>query len=266
MSLRRAGVRGTLALRISLYTLGMKTKITAPAGSVENLKVDHLEVQVHWSSRRKTVAVTVSRQGQVLIAAPDTSGTEALAAFIRDKRYWIYTKLARREILGPNRGHPSFVDGDTFPYLGRRHELKIVSNDAQDIPLKLNHGRFHLRHKDSVAGRGHFLRWYRRHAKPFLEDRADAWTHELDVQPASITVRDLGTRWSAFAPDGTVQFHWASILIPPEYIDYLLLRTLTHLHERNFTSEYWSTVEKAMPDFPERSLWLIRNGNNYAWL
>jgi len=250
----------------SLYTVSMKSKITASASSVEDLEVGHLEVQVHWSSRRKTVAVTVSRQGEVLVAAPDTTGTEALKAFISDKRYWIFTKLARREILGPDRGHRRFVAGESFPYLGRWHEIEIVGNDTQDLPLKLDHGRFHLRHKDSVAGRGHFLRWYRRHAKPFLEDRAETWIHELDVHPAAIKVRDLGTRWSAFAPDGTIHFHWATILIPADYIDYLLLRTLTHLHERNFTSEYWKTVEGAMPDFPKRSLWLIRKGGSYAWL
>jgi len=243
----------------------MKTKTAVSREDVEGFTVDHLEVQVHWSSRRKTVAVTVNRRGEVLVAAPDSTGVEALESFIHEKRYWIYTKLARREVLGPDRGHRQFVEGETFPYLGRNLKLEIVEND-QDVPLKMYYGKFRLRHRDSVAGRGHFLRWYRRHAKPFLEDRAEPWIEELDVVPQGIKVRDLGTRWSAFSPEGTLQFHWATILLPPDYIDYLLLRTLAHLKERNFTSEYWGIVEEAMPDFPERSLWLIQNGSRWAWL
>lgn len=244
----------------------MKTKTAVSTEALKDIEVGYLQVQVHWSSRRKTVAVTVDPKGHVLVAAPDTTGEEALKAFIHERRYWIYTKLARREVLGPDRSHKQFVAGETLPYLGRNHQIVIVDNDSQDIPLKLNQGKFHLRHKDSVAGRGHFLRWYRRHAKPFLEDRAEPWMHDLGVEPTAIKVRDLGTRWTAFSPDGTVQFHWATILLPSDSIEYLLLRTLAHLREQNYTAEYWQIVEEAMEDFPERSLWLIRNGSRYAWL
>ena len=243
----------------------MKSITAVSPASMETLEVGPLEIHVHWSSRRKTVAVTVTRKGKVLVAAPDTTEKDALKSFIHERRNWIYTKLARCEVLGPDRDHKKFVDGETFPYLGRRHKLVIVDN-AQEIPLKLTQGRFLLRQKDSVAGSGHFLRWYRRHAKPFFEDRAEPWSHDLGVEPTAIKIRDLGTRWSSFSDDGTLQFHWAAILLPSDSIDYLLLRTMTHLRERNYTAEYWKIVEEAMPDFPLRSRWLIENGNDYAWL
>lgn len=235
------------------------------AGEREDLEVSHLAVQIHRSSRRKTIALTVNREGVVLIAAPEGAATSALRKLLHDKRYWIYTKLARREVLGPDRSPKRFVEDETFPYLGRNHRLVVVK-DQQDLPLKLDHGKFKMRERDLVAGRGHFLRWYRRHAKPLIEDRAEPYIRELDLEPEAIKVRDLGTRWSACARDRSLHFHWATILLPTGPIDYLIVRTLAHLKESNYTDEYWEIVEGTMPDFPAHSRWLIENGNQYAWL
>lgn len=244
----------------------MTTKPKGFAGQREDLEVSHLKVQVYLSSRRKTVAITVNDQGDVLVAAPQGADLKALEKFIHDKRYWIFGKLARREILGPDRSHKKFEDGETFPYLGRNHQLKIVYED-QDVPLKLDHGKFCLRHREAVAGRGHFLRWYRRHAKPLLEDRAEPLVDEMGVlAPEALKVRDLGTRWSACSRDHVLHFHWATILLPTESIDYLLVRTIAHLKHPRYTPEYWKLVEETLPDFPARSRWLIENGNDYAWL
>ena len=82
--------------------------------------------------------ITVERTGELLVTAPPEVAVSALRAFVEEKRFWIYTKLAERDRLHRAVPRKSFVDGEGFLYLGRTHRLKLVAE--QDVPLKLANG------------------------------------------------------------------------------------------------------------------------------
>ncbi len=46
--------------------------------------------------------------------------------FVREKRFWIYTKLAEKEALGPAFPAKDYVNGEGFPYA--RPELSAVAD------------------------------------------------------------------------------------------------------------------------------------------
>ena len=92
-----------------------------------------------------------------------------MEAFVREKRFWIYTKLAEKEALRPTIRPRLYVSGEGFPYLGRSHRLLLVAK--QDVALKLEHGRFKMRRVDAPRGRELMIDWYTRHAKDWLEAR-----------------------------------------------------------------------------------------------
>jgi predicted metal-dependent hydrolase len=108
-----------------------------------HLHVDDLQFTVQRSTRRRTMQITVERDGQLVICAPPQVDEAQLRAFVREKRFWIYTKLAEKDRLQRQVPRKEFVGGEGFLYLGRSHRLKLV--DEQDVPLKLAGGRFCLR-------------------------------------------------------------------------------------------------------------------------
>jgi predicted metal-dependent hydrolase len=156
------------------------------------------------------------------------------------------------------------VSGEGFPYLSRSYRLLLV--DEQDAPLKLEAGRFKLRRGQAAAGRAHFIRWYTEHAAPWLRRRGQGWASRMGVQPKGVEVRDLGFRWGSCGQAGGVNFHWATILLPPGVIDYVVAHELAHLVEPNHTPEFWQRVARSLPEFEQRKAWLAKHGGRHMVL
>lgn len=232
--------------------------------SEETLTVGDLKFALRRSSRRRTVQVTVDRGGELMITAPPDCPTETMAEFVREKRFWIYTKLAEKEALQHPTPEKSFVTGEGFPYLGHRYRLLLV--DEQDVPLKLEHGRFKLLRTEADNGRDHFIQWYRETGRRWLAKRLPRFAKRIGVEVRDLRVRDLGYRWGSCSADGSVNFHWASLLFPPSIVDYVIVHELVHLKEKHHTPEFWQRVERAMSDYEKRKKWLAeRGGREVGW-
>ena len=222
------------------------------------LTVDDLAVAIVWSTRRTTVELAVERDGSLTIRAPEGTGTGTLEGFVRDRQFWIYTKLAEKSALlhpGPAK---EFVSGEGFRYLGRSYRLLLV--DDQDVPLKLEAGRFKLRRSEAGRGREHFVAWYKTHALAWFRRRVRLFGPRIGADPARVEVRDLGYRWGSCGHAGGVNFHWQTILLPANAVDYVVVHELVHLREANHTPAFWTRVERVLPDFAQRKAWLATNG------
>ena len=63
------------------------------------LTIDDLRFDVRRSARRRTIQITVERGGSLLLSAPPGVDESSLRGFVNEKRFWIYTKLAEKELL-----------------------------------------------------------------------------------------------------------------------------------------------------------------------
>jgi len=228
------------------------------------LTVDDLQLEVRWSTRRKTLQLTVDRGGELLVYAPKGTERTVLEDFVRNNKTWLYTKLATKELLQSDAPAREMRTGEGFHYLGRTYRLQLVR--SQDRPLKLTHGRFRLRRDAKAEGRAHFERWYTEHALPWLTRRVGMYEDRMAVKPAGVEVRDLGNRWGSCGARGVLNFHWATILLPPSVIEYVVVHELAHLHEQHHTPAFWQRVARAMPDYESRKTWLAENGAGFVGL
>jgi predicted metal-dependent hydrolase len=223
------------------------------------LTVGDLRFEVRRSARRRSVQITVDRDGALILAAPTGCSVQAMEDFVREKRVWIYTRLAEKEALRPPAPAKEYVSGEGFPYLGRSHRLLLVG--AQDVPVKLTGGRFRMRRADAVAGRAHMIRWYTEHARPWLTRCVASFAGRVDVRPAGIVVHELGHRWGSCGKGGTLNFHWKTILLPPHAIEYVVVHELVHLIEPHHTPGFWQRVGRTLPDYAARQQWLAEHGH-----
>lgn len=220
--------------------------------------VDDLKFTVQRSARRKTMQISVERSGALVLCAPPDVGEATLRAFVQEKRFWIYTKLAEKDRLQRQVSCKEFVGGEGFLYLGRSHRLKLVED--QDVPLKLVAGRFCLRRDALSRAREHFIRWYSEHARVWLAGRVAEYQSRMEVQPAGVRVQDLGYRWGSCGKGDWLYFHWKAILLPARIAEYVVVHEIAHLHEPHHTPAFWLRVERAMPDFAQRKVWLAEHG------
>ena len=231
---------------------------------MESLTIDDLTFEVRRSPRRKTLEITLDRGGELIIAAPPETDRSLIADFVREKRFWLYTKMAEKEARHQPLQAKEFVSGEGFPYLGRSYRLLLV--DDQDAPLKLEAGRFRLPRSLAPQGREHFVHWYFEHARVWLRRRVKGWASRMGVTPKGIEVRDLGFRWGSCGQARTVNFHWATITLPASVVDYVIVHELAHLVEPNHTPEFWLRVGRALPEYEQRKTWLAQHGGRHVKL
>jgi predicted metal-dependent hydrolase len=224
----------------------------------QDLRVDDLRFALQRSTRRRTMQITVERNGDLVLSAPPDVDERALRDFVLEKRFWIYTKLAEKDRLQRTVPRKEFVGGEGFLYLGRGHRLKLV--ESQDVPLKLMSGRFCLRRDALPSGREHFIRWYSERAKTWLSNRVAEHERRMNVAPAGVKVQDLGYRWGSCGKGDWLYFHWKAILLPARIAEYVVVHEIAHLHEPRHTPAFWLLVERAMPDYAQRKAWLAERG------
>jgi predicted metal-dependent hydrolase len=215
------------------------------------LQVDELSFEVRRSPRRHTLELIVDRGGELVIVAPTDTNEDSMAAFVRAKKFWLYRKLAEKEARQQPHSGKEFVSGEGFPYLGRSYRLLLVEDQAS--PLTLTNGRFLLQADRVAQGREAFIGWYTARARPWLKKRIRSWAPRVGVEPQGIEIRDLN-------------FHWATILLPPAVIEYVIVHELSHLIEPNHTPLFWQQVGRVLPDYELRRTWLAEKGGAYVSL
>jgi predicted metal-dependent hydrolase len=223
-----------------------------------------LSFEIRHSSKRRTVGITVERDGQLILASPPEVSIETLEKIVNDKRYWIYSKLLKKESFNQPVSVKEYVSGEGFYYLGRSYRLKLVDGIQQQPPLRLYQSRFELQRQVQAQGREHFIQWYRKHLQPIVEQRIAALTNRISAAPRSIQVRELGNRWGSCGHKGDLYFHWRVAMLPRPMIEYVVVHEIVHLIEPHHTNAFWDRVERILPDYLECKRHLAENGASYA--
>jgi hypothetical protein len=229
------------------------------------LVVGGLDFEVQLSGVRRSIGITVDRDGSLIVNAPRDCDDVELAAFAHEKRMWVYKKLAQKDLLLSHRPTKEFVSGEGFTYLGRSHRLLVTDRHAAAV--KLERGRLVMR--PDVAGSDRaahaMIDWYRTRALRWLSRRMEPWARRLGVEPGALDVRDLGYRWGSLGKHSRLNFHWATIQLAPVLVDYVIVHELAHVHEPHHSPEFWLRVERAMPDFQRAKNALAQTGSR-VWL
>ena len=96
-----------------------------------------------------------------------------------------------------------------------------------------------------------------------LEEKCRFYAKRMGVSYGRITVREQKTRWGSCSAKGNLNFNWKLILMPEGILDYLVVHELAHRMEMNHSPAFWRVVEREIPDYRERRMWLKKNGAKY---
>lgn len=240
--------------------------MTTPAALPERVTVGDLEFAVRESERRRTVGITIDRDGSLLLHAPAGSDPAKLTSWAWSKRGWVFRKLAEKHLLLATGQAKDFVTGEGFDYLGRHYRLQLTS-DPSDAPVRLERGRLHMPRPAAEAGDGPqvIVGWYRQRARDWLPDRIGPWAQRMGLRPGQLDIRDLGFRWGSLGKNDRLNLHWATMQLPVSLIDYVIVHELAHIDHRRHTPAFWATVQRTLPDHDHRRARLGSSGTT-LWL
>jgi predicted metal-dependent hydrolase len=211
---------------------------------------DDLRFTVQTSAKRKSLGITVDHDGSLLLHTPLNVSDAEIEAFIKEKRLWIYTKLAAKEFL-TEQAHPErrFIEGEGFCYLGRTYRLVLINSRIQSVIFKS--GRFYLAKNQQDYARGLFIDWYKQKALQRLPSLVSEFTKRLGVKAQGLRVIELGNRWGSCSDSGVLNFHWKVMQLPQKLLRYIVAHEVVHLVQKHHSPEFWQILEQLLPNYAE---------------
>ena len=221
----------------------------------ETICVDDLSFKIKRSARRRTIGLTVERNAFLVAHLPETADPDQARELIRTKLVWVHQKLAAQK-GGRREGifrRPEFVDGEGFYFLGRHYRLMLVDvpRDRAPVPtVRFEGDRLLFRREQAASGEDRIAEYYTHAAHPYLNEAVNRWKEIVAVKPARyVEVMDLGFRWGSCSSNGTLNFHWRVMQLPPQVIDYVVVHELAHLKIPDHSPAFWREVRHVIPSY-----------------
>lgn len=201
-------------------------------------------------SDRKSLGITVTPDLYVMVKAPVDTSLEKVKDKLKRKAPWIIKQQSFFLSFHPKTPARKFVSGETHLYIGRQYRLKIIIDDDESVKLK---GRFiEVRTTNKLKAKQFVNKWYLQNAKAKLHVIAEELISNFKkykVEPSSIVLRDMPTRWGSCTPKGKLILNPELIKAPRGCIEYVITHELCHLIYHNHTQRFFDLQTKEMPDW-----------------
>ena len=174
-------------------------------------------------SRRKTLSLEITPEGQVIIRAPLRASDEEILSFARAHREWIADKL--REAATRRSQREEYE---------REHHIRPLTQEE--------------------------LKELGKAAADYIPMRAAHYASIMGVDFGRITIRNQTTRWGSCSAKKNLNFNALLMLAPREVIDSVIVHELAHLKHMDHSQAFYSEVLRVYPDYRKWDRWLKKNG------
>lgn len=219
-----------------------------------NFGSKQIDFSVEYSDR-KTLGITVTPDLDVFVKAPADSPIEKIKEKLLKKAPWIIKQQSFFLSFQPKTPERQFINGETHLYLGRQYRLKIEEGNTSSIKLK---GPFiEVRTSDKSRVKSLLNQWYLAQAKSKFQEIARphiANFKKYNVEPSSIVLREMPTRWGSCTPTGKIILNPILIHAPRACIEYVIIHELCHLIYHDHTQKFIELQTKEMPDWEKWKL------------
>ncbi len=208
-----------------------------------------INYQLKFADRR-SLGITVTPEMEVLVKAPVDSSVEKVKEKIRKKAPWIIRQQSFFLSFQPKTPQRKYISGETHLYLGRQYRLQITIGNEESVKLK---GKFiEVTASEKLRAKELLNDWYLHHARTKFFAIAAPLIDKFKrhkVEPSSIVLRDMPTRWGSCTPKGKIILNPELIKAPKGCIEYVIIHELCHLVHHDHTQKFLDLQTKEMKDW-----------------
>jgi predicted metal-dependent hydrolase len=218
-----------------------------------------LTYTIKRSAKRHKLTITVERDRNVVVHAPEGISDENIRQVVESKRQWIYDKIGHSQKYQdlPHPPGKELVSGESALYLGRQYRIEMVRTALSEVQFVQ---RFLIPATQRLKREEALRQWYIGKAKEKIIPRVKHRARELGVDVAEVKIVDNRFRWGSCTLKDNVNFNWRLIKAPMFVIDYVIVHELAHLIETNHTPGFWNIVRAQAPTMEKAKAWLKEHG------
>jgi len=168
-------------------------------------------IQVHIiRSKRKTICMSVNKDGSVTVKAPHKYPSEAeIGRFVESKVEWIISQRARLQDREDMRLVRRFETDYSFPYLGEERLVEMQS--AKKTSISYQDGKIVIKtpayeslvadydapeNKEKIEKLQNDLKkWYKKQAYAYVSKRVDYYKDIVGVTVTSVSIKSRKSQW-----------------------------------------------------------------------
>ena len=237
-------------------------------------------------SRRKTISIEITGDGEFLVRAPLYAPEEEILRFVAEKQSWIEAKLSlTTHNLG--RAHEiTAAAGSRIPFLGQLirvelHDRKTMQltetatlqeralsrnggfeeNDASVLYLPSPRMRvsgiqfIEDNRNEEVLRRQNqnlLVQWYKKQASAILKARTEYYASLMNLSPDRVRISSARTNWGSCNANHGINYTWLLITLSFYEIDYVVVHELSHIRHRDHSPAFYAEIAKVLPDYEKR--------------
>ena len=195
-------------------------------------------------SNRRTMSLSISREGAIVVRAPNRIKEQDINKFVTQKQDWLISKLAEIQ-LNQNK-FSDIIEYQKFLLFGLKYEIALA-----DIKRIETNGHTILVPKTTEQEKilPSIIHFYKKKAKEIISKRVAYIKSIMHIEPKAIKITNSRGRWGACNSNKNISFNWRIIMLSPACIDYVIVHELCHLVEMNHSKRFWTLVETFLPNY-----------------
>ncbi len=186
-------------------------------------------------SKRKTLCLSVAKNGEVLVRVPLNTGEREIENFVRRHERWIASRIEKYK----NRRTLDLSDGAVIVLFGKSYEIGTGS-------AKIGKGILFLpenRREESL------FKLVRTLSKERIPPLVDETARRCGFEYSGIRISSARTRWGSCSKSGVLAFTCFLAFVDPALVAYVIVHELCHTKHFNHSNCFWREVERILPDW-----------------
>ena len=204
-------------------------------------------INVIYRARTKSAEITIEDE-VVNVIVPNSLLDTQVRRLITKRLVWIKKTLVAQTKAGKPKV-VEYVNGESFPYLGKNYRLKIEK--GEEPAAKLKSGYLWVTANSTEGIKEAIKQWYFRLAQKRLAEKTTRFSEMLGVSPRSVSIKDFKTKWGSCSKNGDISYNWKIIMASNNLVDYVVIHELCHLKELNHSARFWKLLDRHKPDWRE---------------
>jgi len=205
---------------------------------------------------RKTLRISVTPAGEVLVSAPTAATNDEVLERVRRRGGWISRQVRDFERWRPRTPPRQYLTGETHLYLGRQFRLRIEQSETPDVRVIGDRLVLSTPRPDSLVYRRALLQhWYSLEAHRLFPTRLVSVTEPFlrhGVVCPRLIIRPMAKRWGSFTAKGSLVLNLDLVRASVTCIDYVIAHELAHVLEPDHGEDWHELMNVVMPDWRER--------------
>ena len=202
------------------------------------LKMENQVTYKILRSRRKTLSLSVTREGEIIVKAPLAVSKEYIEDFVEKHISWIEKRLiavSKRPTLRLN-------DGTELVLFGSSYVIKTGR-------ARVDGGAIYLPAENREAALSRLLKRFSLEVMGVLTERIAG---RFGFVYKSVRISSARGRWGSCNRDGGIMYTFRVAFLPPSLLEYVIVHELSHTVSFDHSPAFWQVVEGVIPDWKVR--------------